>query len=101
MYVILFSLSVTQTVCLLCDILFIFWSLKEEVDIEIHQTDSKDCKRLSTKLQLLNRFLPCCFNIPKPDKEQSNVALSDIFSGSDPDSNAVQALNVEHQDTNT
>ncbi|XP_063694902.1 uncharacterized protein LOC134826452 isoform X2 [Bolinopsis microptera] len=93
MYVILFCLSVTQTVCLLCDILFIFWSLKEEVDIEIHQTDGKDGKRLSTKIQLLNRFLPCCFGIPTPDNNrQSNVALSDIFSASDPDSSQINAI---------
>ena len=96
MYVILFCLSVTQTVCLLCDILFIFWSLKEEVDIEIHQKDGKDGKRLSTKIQLLNRFLPCCFSIPTgptPDNNrQSNVALSDIFSASDPDSSQINAI---------
>ncbi|KAL5257812.1 hypothetical protein ACHWQZ_G012672 [Mnemiopsis leidyi] len=97
MYVILFSLSVTQTVCLLCDILFIFWSLKEEVDIEIHHTDYKDRKRLSTKLQLLNRFLPCCFNIPQPSNNarQSNVALSDIFSTSEPDSSVNHAINTD------
>merc|ERR1712176_1708255 len=102
MYVMLFSLSVTQTVCLLCNILFIFWSLKEEVDIEIHKIDSKECKRLSTKLQLLNRFLPCCFAIPQPNNpaRQSNVALSDIFSASEPESSAVQALNTDSSEHN-
>lgn len=30
MYLVLFLLSATQSVCLLCDILFIFWTLKEE-----------------------------------------------------------------------
>ena len=81
-YVTLFLLSVTQSVCLLCDILFIFWSLKEEADVEIHQ-NMVEGKKFSTKLRLLSRFLPYCFSLPQVTdytRARNTVALSEIHS---------------------
>lgn len=94
MYVTLFCLSVTQTVCLVCNIFFIFWSLKEEVDKEchLHEQMGLEHKGYSTKLRLLARFLPCCFHLPKSSDFEARaedapppnaLALSDIFSASE------------------
>ena len=85
-YLILFLLSFTQTICLFCDILFIFWSLKEEADIECHKKAELENKRYSTKLTLLARFLPCCFRIPTGPSQETitgGLALQAIQSESD------------------
>ena len=72
MFVVLFLLSVTQSVCLVCNILFIFWSLKEEAD----ETE-KYHKEKSLKIRIFTQFLPCCFKVPDENYKIRNE-LSDI-----------------------
>lgn len=87
MYVTLFLLATTQSVCLICDILFIFWSLKEEADIERHKSAKEEEKEeCSSKLEVLARACPCFFR--HQDFNQNNrreVPLCDISDADDPD----------------